>query len=173
MLFFFLWLASFYGVFALPQHTLAPPDLDDEDPTVQAYYMVYKEHIPVAQLCRETAAVMQEFTRAVPPACGPGPYLLVARLFCHRAHSTVRMLFRVFKQCATTVCQLAALSCVCAAGVTVASCWFIFGSDVHLHSLEALALSSTHAQGPRHVQLCSCTGKASGACSCKDAAGGS
>jgi len=24
---------------------------------------VYKEHIPVAQLCREVAAVMQEFTR--------------------------------------------------------------------------------------------------------------
>lgn len=30
---------------------------------LQAYYRVYKEHIPVAQLCRETAAVMQEFTR--------------------------------------------------------------------------------------------------------------
>ena len=30
---------------------------------VQAYYRVYKEHIPVAQLCREVAAVMQEFTR--------------------------------------------------------------------------------------------------------------
>ena len=34
----------------------------------QAYYRVYKEHIPVAQLCRETAAVMQEFTRARPAA---------------------------------------------------------------------------------------------------------
>lgn len=33
---------------------------------VQAYYRVYKEHIPVAQLCREVAAVMQEFTRARP-----------------------------------------------------------------------------------------------------------
>ena len=32
---------------------------------LQAYYRVYKEHIPVAQLCRETAAVMQEFTRAL------------------------------------------------------------------------------------------------------------
>ena len=30
---------------------------------MQAYYRVYKEHIPVAQLCREVAAVMQEFTR--------------------------------------------------------------------------------------------------------------
>ncbi|BDA43252.1 g8295 [Coccomyxa elongata] len=30
----------------------------------QAYYRVYKEHIPVAQLCRETAAVMQEFTQS-------------------------------------------------------------------------------------------------------------
>ena len=33
---------------------------------MQAYYRVYKEHIPVAQLCRETAAVMQEFTRTAP-----------------------------------------------------------------------------------------------------------
>ena len=31
---------------------------------MQAYYRVYKEHIPVAQLCREIAATMQEFTRA-------------------------------------------------------------------------------------------------------------
>ena len=30
---------------------------------VQAYFRVYKEHIPVAQLCREIAATMQEFTR--------------------------------------------------------------------------------------------------------------
>ncbi|CAK0780917.1 Protein phosphatase PP2A regulatory subunit B [Coccomyxa viridis] len=30
----------------------------------QAYYRVYKEHIPVAQLCREVAAVMQEFTQS-------------------------------------------------------------------------------------------------------------
>ena len=29
----------------------------------QSYYTLYKEHIPVAQLVRETAAVMQEFTR--------------------------------------------------------------------------------------------------------------
>ncbi len=29
----------------------------------QAYYRLYHEHIPVAQLVRETAAVMQEFTR--------------------------------------------------------------------------------------------------------------
>ena len=40
---------------------------DDVTCIVQAYYRVYKEHIPVAQLCRETAAVMQEFTRALPP----------------------------------------------------------------------------------------------------------
>jgi 20S proteasome subunit alpha 2 len=31
--------------------------------TAQAYYTLYKEHIPVAQLVREVAAVMQEFTR--------------------------------------------------------------------------------------------------------------
>ncbi len=31
--------------------------------TAQAYFQMYKEHIPVAQLVRETAAVMQEFTR--------------------------------------------------------------------------------------------------------------
>lgn len=31
--------------------------------TAQAYFQTYKEHIPVAQLVRETAAVMQEFTR--------------------------------------------------------------------------------------------------------------
>lgn len=29
----------------------------------QAYYQLYKEQIPVAQLCREVATVMQEFTR--------------------------------------------------------------------------------------------------------------
>ena len=31
--------------------------------TAQAYVRLYQEHIPVAQLCREVAAVMQEFTR--------------------------------------------------------------------------------------------------------------
>jgi hypothetical protein len=31
--------------------------------TAQAYYRLYHEHIPVAQLVREVAAVMQEFTR--------------------------------------------------------------------------------------------------------------
>lgn len=31
--------------------------------TAQAYHSLYKENIPVAQLVRETAAVMQEFTR--------------------------------------------------------------------------------------------------------------
>jgi 20S proteasome alpha/beta subunit len=31
--------------------------------TAQAYHRLYNEHIPVAQLVRETAAVMQEFTR--------------------------------------------------------------------------------------------------------------
>lgn len=31
----------------------------------QAYYMQYNEEIPVAQLVREVAAVMQEYTRAV------------------------------------------------------------------------------------------------------------
>lgn len=32
--------------------------------TAQSYYQLYKEHIPVAQLVRETAAVMQEFTQS-------------------------------------------------------------------------------------------------------------
>ena len=32
----------------------------------QAYYQLYKEQIPVAQLCREVATVMQEFTRKLP-----------------------------------------------------------------------------------------------------------
>uniref|UniRef100_A0A7R9VIP1 Proteasome subunit alpha type n=1 Tax=Chlamydomonas euryale TaxID=1486919 RepID=A0A7R9VIP1_9CHLO len=32
--------------------------------TAQAYYTLYKENIPVAQLVRETAAVMQEFTQS-------------------------------------------------------------------------------------------------------------
>lgn len=31
--------------------------------TAQAYHTLYHEHIPVAQLVREVAAVMQEFTR--------------------------------------------------------------------------------------------------------------
>ena len=34
----------------------------------QAYYRLYKEQIPVAQLCRELATVMQEFTREPTPA---------------------------------------------------------------------------------------------------------
>lgn len=34
--------------------------------TAQAYHRLYQEHIPVAQLVRETAAVMQEFTRKYP-----------------------------------------------------------------------------------------------------------
>ena len=39
----------------------------------QVYYRQYHEHIPVAQLVRETAAVMQEFTRehAARPAAWP------------------------------------------------------------------------------------------------------
>lgn len=36
----------------------------------QAYYQLYKEQIPVAQLCREVATVMQEFTRKLPFFCG-------------------------------------------------------------------------------------------------------
>lgn len=36
--------------------------------TAQAYFRLYQEHIPVAQLVREVAAVMQEFTRG----CCPG-----------------------------------------------------------------------------------------------------
>lgn len=36
--------------------------------TAQTYYRLYHEHIPVAQLVRETAAVMQEFTRKLLPA---------------------------------------------------------------------------------------------------------
>lgn len=34
---------------------------------MQAYFTLYKEYIPIAQLVRETAAVMQEFTRECPP----------------------------------------------------------------------------------------------------------
>jgi 20S proteasome subunit alpha 2 len=41
----------------------------------QVYYRQYHEHIPVAQLCRETAAVMQEFTRKL---LGKGCCLTVA-----------------------------------------------------------------------------------------------
>ncbi|GFH22338.1 20S proteasome alpha subunit B [Haematococcus lacustris] len=32
--------------------------------TAQSYHMLYREHIPVAQLVRETATVMQEFTQS-------------------------------------------------------------------------------------------------------------
>ena len=39
----------------------------------QAYYRLYHEHIPVAQLVRETAAVMQEFTRAAQTLYYPKP----------------------------------------------------------------------------------------------------
>lgn len=38
---------------------------------LQTYYRTYKEHIPVAQLCREVAAVMQEFTREPSHTQGP------------------------------------------------------------------------------------------------------
>ncbi len=37
--------------------------------TAQAYHSLYKENIPVAQLVRETATVMQEFTREWGGAC--------------------------------------------------------------------------------------------------------
>lgn len=35
----------------------------------QAYYRLYHEHIPVAQLVREVAAVMQEYTREPAAVC--------------------------------------------------------------------------------------------------------
>jgi len=41
----------------------------------QAYYQLYKEAIPVAQLVRETAAVMQEFTRTPPSSHLSGSHL--------------------------------------------------------------------------------------------------
>jgi 20S proteasome subunit alpha 2 len=42
----------------------APPRLTPTpSPPSQAYHRTYKEDVPVAQLCRETAAVMQEFTQ--------------------------------------------------------------------------------------------------------------
>lgn len=44
----------------------------------QVYYRQYHEQIPVAQLVRETAAVMQEFTREKPPPLA----LPAARLPC-------------------------------------------------------------------------------------------
>lgn len=37
--------------------------------TAQTYYRLYNEHIPVAQLVREVAAVMQEFTREYMAQC--------------------------------------------------------------------------------------------------------
>jgi 20S proteasome subunit alpha 2 len=40
--------------------------------TAQTYYRLYHEHIPVAQLVRETAAVMQEFTRERRAGAGAG-----------------------------------------------------------------------------------------------------
>lgn len=43
--------------------------------TAQAYYRLYNEHIPVAQLVRETAAVMQEFTRKFLPPRAAGDRL--------------------------------------------------------------------------------------------------
>ncbi len=46
-----------------PRVTCSMQRTDSRPHDVQAYYRVYKEHIPVAQLCREVAAVMQEFTR--------------------------------------------------------------------------------------------------------------
>lgn len=48
--------SSFFGAHT---HQHSPP----LPTTPQAYYRTYKEHVPVAQLCRETATVMQEFTQ--------------------------------------------------------------------------------------------------------------
>jgi 20S proteasome subunit alpha 2 len=45
----------------------------------QVYYRQYHEQIPVAQLCRETAAVMQEFTRE----CASGVLNLASVLHCY------------------------------------------------------------------------------------------
>ena len=50
----------------------------------QAYYRLYKEQIPVAQLCRELATVMQEFTRE------PSSALLSAALASWPAPSMCR-----------------------------------------------------------------------------------
>lgn len=46
----------------------------------QAYYQLYKEQIPVAQLCREVATVMQEFTRKLTSACADHQFALHSTL---------------------------------------------------------------------------------------------
>lgn len=50
----------------------------------QAYYQLYKEQIPVAQLCREVATVMQEFTRKFSVSCFHSEALWVSQILgCH------------------------------------------------------------------------------------------
>ncbi|KAG2652549.1 hypothetical protein PVAP13_1NG031700 [Panicum virgatum] len=55
----------------------------------QQYYRLYKEHIPVTQLVRETAAVMQEFTQSglTPQAhISPGKHQLWGKMFPMQRH---------------------------------------------------------------------------------------
>jgi 20S proteasome alpha/beta subunit len=65
--------------------------------TAQTYYQTYKEHIPVAQLVRETAAVMQEFTRKLASTggantCSWGSTLSCCALTaCAFVHSTQKL----------------------------------------------------------------------------------
>ena len=51
--------------------------------TAQAYHRLYNEHIPVAQLVRETAAVMQEFTRKCRTAHACESADMLSRSACH------------------------------------------------------------------------------------------
>lgn len=64
--------------------------------TAQTYYSLYKEHIPVAQLVREVAAVMQEFTRGWPLARMHSAHAA----FCMRRH----MLQQVGQFCSFCKC---------------------------------------------------------------------
>lgn len=61
----------------------------------QAYYQLYKEQIPVAQLCREVATVMQEFTRKLPLA-----YCCLRCIYC----LVVAVLIQVVQCCRVWRC---------------------------------------------------------------------
>ncbi len=67
----------------------------------QAYYRLYKEQIPVAQLCRELATVMQEFTReptsallSAALASWPAPSMWVCWALLALHYTTIMPLYR-------------------------------------------------------------------------------
>ena len=89
----------------------------------------------MAQLCRETAAVMQEFTRAVPSACGLAlltMQLIISSRQCPRV-CFINLYFSVLQAGAWLCCTL----CWSAAGPDRQFAWLLLRRTSHIE----LALS--------------------------------